>query len=102
MNKRNCCESSPHRACGADVEAGCVTLQGMNPPQWSKYHRDRCLSLELVIQELYDAVTEIKDSIDVSDLGFQCDSCLDYGVSDSDKLTVGRILYAMEQKLCEP
>jgi hypothetical protein len=86
--------------CGEDVDARCVIMQGVNPPQWSKYHREDCLSLELLIQELYAAVTEIKESIDVSDLGFQCDSCLDYGVSDLKDLTVGRILFAMSQKVC--
>ena len=99
--KRNCCEPNPHATCGSDVDAKCVMLHDVNPPQWSKHHREKCQSLELLIQELYDSVTEIRESIDVSDLGFRCDSCLDYGISAANELTVGRVLYGLENKVCQ-
>ena len=100
IKKHNCCDSGQHEKCGKDVDAGCVVVEGINPPAWSKHHRERCLSIGEILQDLYDAVSEIKDAIDVTELGTQCETCLDYGVSDKKELTVGRVLYAMENKVC--
>ena len=94
----SCCDE--HINCGEVVDAGCVTIDTVRFPQWSDNHKKKCVTLHDIISELYKTVTDIRESIDISDVGDVCKDCIDYGVNEKSELTVGRVLYALEQKVC--
>ena len=60
----------------------------------------QCVTLEDVIEDIYDVLTDIRKSIDLKDLGAYCKECIDYGAEDKEDLTVNRVLYALERKIC--
>ena len=63
-------------------------------PEWSKHKdSDECVMISDVIEEIYDELTRIREAIDVRDLGESC-------VKVSGDKTVAKILYAIEDKIC--
>lgn len=58
-----------------------------------------CITIEETTEELYEAVQEIKDSIDLSELG---KDCLDYSEFQQGKeLQVSEVLMTFENEICD-
>ena len=95
--KKPCC--GKHNNCAESIDSNCIALE-MEVPQWSGLNSKQCVTLEDVIEDIYDVLTEIRKSIDLKDLGAYCKECIDYGVEDREDLTVNRVLYALERKIC--
>ena len=84
MKKYNCSHITP---------STCVPYEG-DLPEWSKYKdSDECVMISDVIEEIYDELTRIREAIDVRDLGESC-------VKINGDKTVSKILYAIEDKIC--
>lgn len=54
---------------------------------------DECVMISDVIEEIYEELTRIREAIDVRDLGESC-------VKVSGDKTVAKVLYALEDKIC--
>lgn len=84
MSKYNCVHVTP---------STCVPYEG-DLPDWSKYKdSDECVMISDVIEEIYEELTRIRESIDLRDIGDKCVKI------DGDK-TVAKALYAIEDRLC--
>lgn len=84
MKKYSCLHITP---------STCVPYEG-DLPEWSKHKdSDECVMISDVIEEIYDELTRIREAIDVRDLGESC-------VKVSGDKTVAKILYAIEDKIC--
>ena len=84
MIKHNCSHITP---------STCVPYEG-DLPEWSKHKdSDECVMISDVIEEIYDELTRIREAIDVRDRGESC-------VKVSGDKTVAKILYAIEDKIC--
>ena len=71
----------------------CVPYEG-DLPEWAKYKdSDECVMVSDVIEEIYEELTRIREAIDVRDLGESC-------VKINGDKTVSKILYAIEDKIC--
>jgi hypothetical protein len=63
-------------------------------PEWSKHKdSDEFVMISDVIEEIYEELTRIREAIDVRDLGESC-------VKVSGDKTVAKVLYALEDKIC--
>lgn len=81
------------RNCSHVVPGACVPYEG-EIPEWSELsERRECVTVGEVLEDIYKAITEIRDAIDMRDLGNDCLSV------DGDK-TVAKILFALENKIC--
>ena len=75
------------------MPGACVPYEG-DIPEWSELsERRECVTVGEVLEDIYKALTEIRDAIDMRDLGNDCLSV------DGDK-TVAKILFALENKIC--
>lgn len=80
-------------SCSHIIPSACVPYEG-DLPEWSKYKgSDECVMISDVIGEIYEELTRIREAIDVRGLG---DSC----VKVSGDKTVAKVLYALEDKIC--
>lgn len=81
------------RNCSHVVPGACVPYEG-DIPEWSELsERRECVTVGEVLEDIYKTLTEIREAIDMRDLGNDCLSV------DGDK-TVARILFALENKVC--
>ena len=78
--------------CGKPIQYAACVKYGGTLPDYSAL--DNCSSVEDVLEEHYDLITEIRDNIDLSDLG---DQCITY---PTETLTVAQALLAMETFIC--
>lgn len=81
--------------CGTRHNARCVSYDG-NLPEFSEL--EDCVTIEETTEELYDNLQEIKDSIDLSELGKKCINYSDYK-KDKD-LKVKEAFLAIENQIC--
>lgn len=84
MKKYNCSHITP---------STCVPYEG-DLPERSKYKDSgECVMISDVIEEIYEELIRIREAIDVLDLGESC-------VKVNGDKTVAKILYALEDKIC--
>lgn len=84
------------QTCGQTSYATCTQYEGTVNPQ-SELAEDSCLDIEQTTQDLYDQMEEVKDQLDLSELG---EACLDY-VLEEGKILVKNVLLLHEEKICE-
>ena len=80
--------------CGDRYYATCTFYQ-TELPEWSELKDQNCVTIEETTEELYEAVTEIKDQLDNSELS---GGCIEYPNSDPAQNEVNA---AVQEKLCE-
>lgn len=85
-------ESLKHN-CSHVVPGACVPYEG-EIPEWSELsERRECVTVGEVLEDIYKAITEIREAIDVRDIGDDCVAI------DGDK-TIAKAFYALESKVC--
>lgn len=82
--------------CGDTVYSAC-TLYEKELPEFTKIE-DECYTIEETTEDQYILLGEIKDEIDLSELG---ESCLEYLLDENDKIVVKNVLLKYEEKICE-
>ena len=93
-----CCNE--HTSCAETIDTKCVPIVGIEYPQWSDLKNEKCVVLEDIIQDVYDKLNEVVESIDLKDIGTYCKSCIDYNVEDMKELPVNKAIFALERKIC--
>ena len=88
---RNC--NKIKHTCGSIVFAGCTSYE-TDLPEFSELE---CPSIEETTEELYNLVGEIKEEIDLKDLG---DKCLEYVETEEGKIIVKNVLLKFEDEIC--
>ncbi len=89
--KKNC--NKIKHTCGSIVFADCTSYQ-TDLPEFSELE---CPSIEETTEELYNLVGEIKEEIDLKDLG---DKCLEYVETEEGKIIVKNVLLKHEDEIC--
>jgi len=88
------CNSIKNR-CFSETFATCVRYE-LDVPTFSNI-KDKCKSIEDTTKDLYELVGEVKENIDLSDLG---NKCLNYTEVGGKKL-VRSVLLKYEQEICD-
>lgn len=91
-NSRHC--NSVRHTCGSTMKAACVDYE-TELPEFSGI--SDCADIEQTTTELYELVGDIREQIDLSELGEQC---LDYVLDEDDKIVVKNVLLAYETEIC--
>lgn len=89
--KKNC--NKIKHTCGSIVFADCTSYE-TDLPEFSELE---CPSIEETTEELYNLVGEIKEEIDLKDLG---DKCLEYVETEEGKIIVKNVLLKQEDEIC--
>lgn len=87
VKTKNTCPDRQYASC---------TFYETDLPEFSKIEDD-CVTLEETTEDLYTLVGEIKDRIDLSELGNECITYIEV----EGKIFVKNALLAHEQKICE-
>lgn len=82
--------------CGTKNYAPCIYYE-LDLPDFSRIEKD-CISLEDTTSEIYDFIKDIKEQLDLSDLG---NDCLSYTLDSEDRVVVKNALKKIEEKYCE-
>jgi len=90
------CGNKVSNTCGTRSYSACVDFEG-TPNSQSELAEELCLDQEQVTQDLYNQVGEIKNEIDLSELG---ESCLEY-VTTEGKIIVKNALLKFEAEICD-
>ncbi len=93
--KTNCGNKIKH-TCADSNYATCISFEG-TPNTESELAEEECLDIEATTQDLYDQVGEIKEELDLSELG---DLCLDYVETEEGKIIVKNALLKFEEEIC--
>ena len=80
--------------CGDRYYATCTFYQ-TELPEWSELKDQNCVTIEETTEELYEAVTEIKDQLDNSELSGGCIMYIEANPPQN------KINNAVHEKLCE-
>lgn len=89
------CNKTKH-TCGDPNYATCVTYE-KELPDFTKI-TDNCYTIEETTEDQYLILGDIKEEIDLSELGEQC---LSYVLDENDKIVVKNVLLKYEEKICE-
>lgn len=87
------CNNKIKQRCGTFVYSPCVKYQ-KEVPEWSDLYEEGCLDLEQTTEDLYNQVTDIKEGLNLSELG---QSCITYTTTPEVK----DILKKYETEICE-
>lgn len=82
--------------CGQKQFAVC-TYYETDVPEWSSLLEEDCVVIEETTEELYNEVTDIKDSLDNSELG---DDCLDYPTQSDGSILQKDVNLVHEENIC--
>lgn len=83
--------------CGSSKQNARCTFYEGDLPEFSKL--EDCVTIEETTEEIYEKVQEIKDSLDLSDLG---KDCLDYSEFQQGKeLQINEVLMTFENEICD-
>lgn len=93
----NCSNKLKYYCGGNKILATCVFYEE-ELPSWSELLEESCVVLSETTKELYDAVTEIKEEIDVTDLESEC---FDFVEDPETKITVKVALEVLTEKVSE-
>ena len=89
------CSNKIKSTCGTTNYATCISYESVLP-EFSEL--TDCVDLDQTTTELYSLVGEIKEEIDLSELG---NKCLEYVETDEGKIVVKNVLLKFEEKICE-
>jgi hypothetical protein len=89
------CNNRVKQTCGSINYATCISYE-TELPTFSEL--GGCVSIEETTEELYNLVGEIKEEIDLSELG---EKCLEYITDENNKVVVKNVLLKFEEKICE-
>lgn len=82
------------RNCSHVVPGACVPYEG-EIPDWSDLSSHKgCVTVGEVLEDMYKTLTEIRNAIDVRDIGNDC------VLVDGEK-TIAKAVYALESMICE-
>jgi hypothetical protein len=90
------CNNKTKYTCGDPNYATCIEYQ-KELPEFTKIE-DECYTIEETTEDQYILLGEIKDEIDLSELG---ESCLEYLLDENDKIVVKNVLLKYEEKICD-
>ena len=89
--------------CGGKIKQNCTKVYSpcvqyeLDIPEFSTLSKDTpCVSIEETTKDLYEHVGDIKEEIDLSDIGKQC---LTY-LKPNEALLIKDVLYRYETELC--
>lgn len=82
--------------CGERLYATCVFYQ-TDLPEWSELLNQNCVTIEETTEELYNQLTDIRDSLDTSNLG---ENCLTYPTNEIDNIRQQDVNITFEQEIC--
>ena len=82
-------------SCGEKISSICTIYDG-ELPEWSELNDEICVTIEETTEELYNQVTDIKESLDTSNLG---GSCLQYPNNEDIKQKDANLVF--EKTLCD-
>lgn len=88
------CNKTKH-TCGDPNYATCVTYE-KELPDFTKI-TDNCYTIEETTEDQYLILGDIKEEIDLSELGEQC---LSYVLDENDKIVVKNVLLKYEEEIC--
>ena len=89
------CGNKIKQTCGSTTYSSCTNFEG-TPNTQSVLYEETCLDQEVVDQDQYNQLGEIKTQIDLTELG---ESCLVY-VLEEGKIVVKNALIKYEQEIC--
>lgn len=92
----SCNENRLKHRCGSISQSVC-TQHISKLPEWSKLTDDSCVMVSETIDELYDEVSLIKNSTDLSNLR----GCFDYVSNKPNEPTVKEVLQKHQDILCD-
>lgn len=90
------CHKKTKYTCGDTVYSACVSYQ-KELPEFTKIE-DECYTIEETTEDTYILIGEIKDEINLSELG---ESCLEYVLDENDKIVVKNVLLKYEEEICD-
>ena len=93
----NCGQDKRKFHCGQRLNSVCVFYDGYIPED-SDLSGEECITVEETIDDLYHMIDDIKENIDLSDLG---DKCIDYDEEEPGKIKVKEALIKFEELICE-
>lgn len=82
-------------SCGEKTSSICTIYDG-ELPKWSELNDELCATIEETTEELYNQVSNIKDSLDTHNLG---GSCLQYPNNENIKQKDANLVF--EKTLCD-
>ena len=89
------CGNKINQTCGSTTYSSCTNFEG-TPNIQSVLYEETCLDQEVVDQDQYNQLGEIKNQIDLTELG---ESCLVY-VLEEGKVVVKNVLAKFEEEIC--
>jgi len=93
---------SKNLLCGENrTNAVCVRYTGYLP-DWSLLKDEDCLSVDEVVEELYNKTTEIEAKVDFSDLESECLNLQDELENTTPKSVAQALITSVEELKCNP
>ncbi len=93
---KNCNKKITNTCGGTKNYAPCVYYE-LDLPDFSTIEED-CVTLEDTTFEVYNLIKDIREQLDLSDLG---DDCLTYTLDSENRIVVKNALLKIEEKYCE-
>lgn len=96
------CKNKPKYNCGSKVNAKCV-FYDLTAPSFSKLHDEECLVAEETIEDLYNLVGWVRESIDISDIDASCldiDKVEDSYDTDEQRYLLKDVVEKLVEKAC--
>src|SRR5690606_13744263 len=91
------CTGKIKNTCGSSkTYAPCVYYE-LDLPDFSTIEED-CVTLEDTTSEIYNLIKDIREQLDLSDLG---GDCLTYTLDSENRIVVKNALLKIEEKYCE-
>lgn len=91
------CGDKLKNTCGVKYNARCVYYD-LVIPEWSDLHDQDCVTLEETTEDIYNTLDDIKEDLDLSDLG---NNCIDYEEEEVGNIKPKEAFLALETKICE-
>ena len=82
-------------SCGEKISSICTMYEG-ELPNWSELNEEICATIEETTEELYNEVSDIKESLDTSNLG---GACLQYPNNEKIKQKDANLVF--EKNICD-
>jgi hypothetical protein len=90
------CNKKVSNTCGTNQYAPCVFYE-LDLPDFSLIEDD-CVTIEDTTSDVYALISDIREQLDLSDLG---EDCLTYALDSNSKIVVKNVLAKIEEKYCE-
>ncbi|MCA9749280.1 MAG: hypothetical protein KC414_09245 [Romboutsia sp.] len=90
------CKTKRKHTCGKKIQAVCTYYESYIPES-SELHDSDCKTIEETTEDLYHITEDIKDNINLEDLG---SDCLDYEEEEVGKIKVREVLKKHEEEIC--